>query len=108
MTSSTPVDSRNIRQVAWLDIPGGGQVRIEGRYAYVGHMKPPHGTTIIDIADPRNPRVLATIGLEGDASHTHKVRVAGDIMVTNVEQNDRHALRRARRSLPARSRSAPR
>ncbi len=40
MTSSTAVDSRNIRQVAWLDIPGGGQVRVEGRYAYVGHMKP--------------------------------------------------------------------
>lgn len=97
MTSATPVDARGIRHVAWLDIPGGGQVRVEGRYAYVGHMKPPHGTTIIDIADPRHPRVLASIGLEGDGSHTHKVRVAGDIMVTNVEQNDRHALRRARR-----------
>lgn len=91
------IDSHNIRRIAWLDIAGGGQVRVEGRYAYIGHMKPPHGTTIIDIADPRNPRILATIPLEGDASHTHKVRVTGDIMVTNVEQNDRHALRRARR-----------
>jgi len=26
-------------------------------------------------------------------SHTHKVRVVGDLMFTNVEQNDRHFLR---------------
>ena len=97
MTLPQTVDSRNIRAIAWLDIPGGGQVRVEGRYAYVGHMKPPHGTTIIDVSDARNPRVVSTIDLEGDHSHTHKVRVAGDIMVTTVEQNDRHALRRARR-----------
>jgi hypothetical protein len=30
-------------------------------------------------------------------SHSHKVRVAGDIMLTNVEQNERHAVRRVGR-----------
>jgi len=84
----------NIRRVAHLDIPGGGQVVVQGGYAYVGHMKPPHGTTIVDVSDPANPRVAATIPLEGNASHTHKVRVSGDVMVTNVEMNNRHLLRR--------------
>src|SRR5690606_36946317 len=63
-------------------------------YAYIGHMKPPHGTSIVDVRDPKNPRLVSTIALPDEASHTHKLRVNGDIMITNVEQNDRHALRR--------------
>jgi len=89
-----PVLARNVKRVARLDIPGGGQVVVQGHHAYVGHMKPPHGTTIVDVSDPAHPRVVATIPLVGTASHTHKVRVAGDIMVTNVEMNNRHLLRR--------------
>jgi hypothetical protein len=91
--------ARNVRRVGRIEIPGGGQVRVHGKYAYVGHMKPPHGTSIVDIEDPRNPRVLVTLPLEGTASHTHKVRVAGDIMITNVEMNNRHLLRRGSQRL---------
>jgi hypothetical protein len=79
------------------DLPGGGQVTVEGSLAFVGHMKPPHGTTILDVSDPRAPRMLSRITLPDDTSHTHKVRVAGDLMVVNVEQNDRHFRRRAAR-----------
>jgi hypothetical protein len=86
--------SRNLRRVAHLDLPGGGQVVVQGGYAYVGHMKPPHGTSIIDVRDPANPRLATMLELSDDRSHTHKVRVVGDIMIANVEQNDRHALRR--------------
>jgi hypothetical protein len=93
LNSSIPL-ARNVRRIARLEIPGGGQVRVHGTHAFVGHMKPPHGTTIIDVADPRNPRILTTITLEGTASHTHKVRIAGDVMITNVEMNNRHLLRR--------------
>jgi DNA-directed RNA polymerase sigma subunit (sigma70/sigma32) len=57
-------------------------------------MKPPPGTSIIDVRDPAQPRVVATIKLPTDGSHTHKVRVVGDVMIVNVEQNDRHAIRR--------------
>jgi hypothetical protein len=91
------VSAKGMKRLAWLDMPGGGQVTVAGRYAYIGHMKPPHGTSILDIADPRNPRVIARIDPPSDASHTHKARVAGDLMITNVEQDERHALRRARR-----------
>lgn len=82
--------SRRVRQLGMLDIAGGGQVVVQGDYAYVGHMKPPHGTSIVDVSDRKNPRLVGEIRLDGDASHTHKVRVVGDLMYVNVEQNDRH------------------
>lgn len=86
---------RNIRRIGRIDIPGGGQIVVDGNYAYVGHMKPPHGTTILDISDPANPKVVSTIELPDAYSHTHKVRVVGDLMFTNVEQNDRHFMRKS-------------
>jgi hypothetical protein len=85
--------SRNTERLANLDIPGGGQVVVSNGYAYVGHMDTPNGTTIIDISDPRKPRITASLEA-GQYSHTHKVRVCGDIMITNVEQDKRHFLRR--------------
>lgn len=84
----------NVRRIGRLEIPGGGQVRVEGEHVYVGHMKPPHGTTIVNVSDPSRPKVVATVALPDAQSHSHKVRVAGDIMVTNVEMNNRHLLRR--------------
>ena len=90
-----------MRRVSRLDIPGGGQVTVEGGYAYVGHLNPPTGTSIIDIRDPSNPRVVGQIMLENNRSHTHKVRVVGDLMVCNVEMHDRHFLRKGL-DLPAR------
>ena len=89
---------RNVRRLGHLDIPGGGQVVVDNRgYAYVGHMKPPYGTSIIDVRDLKNPKVVSEIRLDNDLSHTHKVRVVGDLMFTNVEQNDRHLKRKAER-----------
>ena len=87
--------AKGVRRIAHLDLPGGGQVYVDGRTAYVGHMKPPHGTSIIDVTDPRNPRLVGEIGLENERSHTHKARVVGDVMITNVEMNERHAARAA-------------
>ncbi|QJF50600.1 LVIVD repeat-containing protein [Roseobacter ponti] len=86
--------ARNIRRLGHLDIAGGGQVVVQGNYAYVGHMKPPMGTSIIDVSDPSDPRVTAHVAPPDEYSHTHKVRVAGDIMITNVEQDRRHFLRK--------------
>jgi hypothetical protein len=87
----------NVKRLGSLDIPGGGQVVVDGDYAFVGHMKPPHGTTIIDVSDPSAPKIVAEIPSDGSDSHTHKVRVAGDLMLTNVEQYQRHFLRLADR-----------
>jgi hypothetical protein len=93
--------SRGVSRLARLEIPGGGQVRVHGNTAYVGHMNPPHGTTIIDVSDPRHPVVLSTLMLPDEYSHSHKVRVAGDLMVVNVEQNKRHLMRRISAALKA-------
>ncbi len=86
---------KNIKRIGHIDIPGGGQIVVDDGYAYVGHMKPPHGTTILDISAPAAPKVVATIDLPDPYSHTHKVRVVGDLMYTNVEQYDRHFFRKS-------------
>ena len=74
-----------IREVAWLDIAGGGQVVTDGDHAYVGHMREPHGTSVIDVRDPANPGVVASIDIP-PGPHSHEVRVANDIMVANRER----------------------
>ena len=30
-----------IRELAWLDCAGGGQVVVDGKFAYIGHMEAP-------------------------------------------------------------------
>ncbi len=86
--------ARNIRRLGHLDIEGGGEVTLQGSYAYVGHMKPPMGTSIIDVSDPANPKVVSHMAPPDEWSHTHKVKVAGDLMITNVEMDKRHFLRK--------------
>ncbi len=51
--------ARNTKHLGGLDIPGGGQVVVNGSHAYVGHMKPPEGTSIIDISDIGAPHTRA-------------------------------------------------
>jgi hypothetical protein len=74
-----------IRQVAWLDCAGGGQVVLDGNRAYIGHMDAPHGTSVVDVSDPANPRITASIDIPAGL-HSHKVRVANDIMLVNRER----------------------
>src|SRR6266567_2299171 len=94
--------ARNVRRLGHLDLPGAGQVTVRGSHAYVGHIpNPVHlGTSIIDIGDPRQPRVVATVTLDDHESHSHKVRVVGDVMIVNHERNMSKIGRRAEQ-LPA-------
>src|ERR1700694_3882321 len=89
--------ARNVRRLGHLDLPGAGQVTIAGNYAYVGHIpnKPQLGTSVVDRAHPANPRLVASVTLDDPASHSHKVRVAGDLMVVNHERNPTPIGRRA-------------
>jgi hypothetical protein len=75
----------NTKLISHIDCPGGGQVWVEGTTLYLGHMRPTSGTTIIDVADPRKPKILAQIAMP-DGWHSHKVRVARDIMLVNHEK----------------------
>jgi hypothetical protein len=81
--------ARKVRCLAHLDLAGAGQVTISDGHAFVGHIpnRDLLGTSILDISDPRNPRVVAAVTLDDPQSHSHKVRVAGDIMVVNHERN---------------------
>ena len=80
-----------------MELPGAGQVTVAGRYAYVGHITNQErlGTSILDVSDPRNPRLMSQIFLEDGDSHSHKARVAGELMIVNVEQNMGRLGRRA-------------
>ena len=70
---------------------------VSGRFAYVGHIpnKQNLGTSIVDISDPKQPQLIATVTLDDPTSHSHKVRVVGDLMVVNHERNPTPVGRRA-------------
>src|SRR5438552_5587682 len=84
-----PQLARNVKRVSRLELPGAGQVTIEGKYAYVGHItnKERLGTSILDVSDPLKPKLVSQIAVEEPESHSHKARVIGDVMIVNVEQN---------------------
>src|SRR5512140_3025638 len=94
--------ARNVRRLGHLDLPGAGQVTVAGNHAYVGHIpnKQDLGTSIVDISDPANPRLVATVAVGDPTSHSHKVRVVGDLMIVNHERNPTAAGRRAQ-DMPA-------
>jgi len=77
--------SKNVKRIGRTDLAGGGQVVVEDGYAFVGHMDPPHGTTILDVRDPKHPKTVAQIEIP-QGVHSHKVQVSGDIMLVNLER----------------------
>ena len=78
-------DALNTKRIAHIDCPGGGQVWVDGTTLYIGHMRPPSGTTIVDVADPKNPKELARIEMP-EGWHSHKVRVSNGVMIVNHER----------------------
>src|SRR5262245_52852312 len=81
--------AHNVRKIGHLDLPGGGQVVVQGKTAYVGHIDPPDGTSVVDVSDLSRPKVLSTLKVPPE-THSHKVRVSGNIMVINNENYTRH------------------
>ena len=52
---------KNVTHISHLDFPEGGQISVRQGRAYVGHLKPPLGTSIIDVSDPRHPKLLSRL-----------------------------------------------
>jgi len=77
--------SHKIKQVGRMDLPGGGLVTVENGYAYVGHIDPPYGTSIVDVHDPKKPKLVSQLEVP-EGIHSHKVRVSGDVMLVNYER----------------------
>ncbi len=97
--------SSNIRRLSHMELTGAGQVYVEGRYAYIGHLTNPErlGTTILDISNPREPRIVSQIVLDDPGSHSHKARVVGDLMIVNSEMNASALGRKSELVAPARA-----
>jgi hypothetical protein len=79
--------AQGLKRVGYFDCAGGGQVVVEGGFAYIGHIDSPEGTTIVDVRDPKNPRRIAELTMPA-GTHSHKVRVGNGLMITNREQNE--------------------
>jgi hypothetical protein len=77
---------KGLRQAGFYDCAGGGQVVVENGIAYIAHMKAPHGTSVVDVRDPKNPKLLATLEMP-PGTHSHKVRSANGLMIINQELN---------------------
>src|SRR5262249_61377523 len=82
---TAPRASANVRHLSRMELPGGGQVVIQGQYAFVGHQHRPDGTTILDVSDPRTPKIVSKLMTSHPMSHSHKVRVVGDTMLVNSD-----------------------
>jgi hypothetical protein len=93
-SGTAPRATSNIRHLCRMEIAGGGQIVIDGNFAYVGHQHRPHGTTILDISDPRKPKILSTLTPGHPWSHSHKARVGGDTMIVNSEFEGGYGARR--------------
>src|ERR1044072_6077841 len=80
--------ARNVTRLSHLDLAGAGQVTVARDYAYVGHIpnKQRLGTSILDVRNPKKPLLVSQIHLDDPDSHSHKARVAGDIMIVNSER----------------------
>jgi hypothetical protein len=53
--------AKGFKHVGYIDCKGGGQVVVDRNVAYVGHVMGPEATTLIDVEDPKNPRLIETI-----------------------------------------------
>jgi hypothetical protein len=78
--------AHGLRQVGYFDCPGGGQIVVAGTTAFIGHMRAPAGTSIVDIADPAHPKLVARLEMP-PGTHSHKVRVHDGLMLVNRERN---------------------
>jgi len=86
MPYATP-ESWNLRLVGHTDLNGHGdtmQLMVRGNYLYCGHTHS-MGTSIVDVSDPRKPRVVNQIP-NPPGVRSAKVQLAEDLMLVNHEE----------------------
>src|SRR5207237_1932352 len=83
-------EARNLRLVGHTDLNGHGDcmhVNVKDGYAYVAHMGESRvGTSVVDVSDPRQPRVVCQLETP-PGTHSHKVQVVDDVLLVNYERN---------------------
>ena len=87
--SKRTASAAGLRLIGHSDLGGHGdgmQVIRHGDAVYVGHTGTTGaGTSVLDAADPARP-VLVTQWPSPPRSHTHKVQVAGGLLLVNHEK----------------------
>jgi hypothetical protein len=80
----------NMRLVGQTDLNGHGDcmhVNLKDGFAFVAHMGESRvGTSVVDVSDPRQPRVVTQIDTP-PGTHSHKVQVVDDVLLVNYERN---------------------
>jgi hypothetical protein len=80
----------NLRLVGQTDLNGHGDcmhVNLKDRFAFVAHMGESRvGTSVVDVSDPRQPRVVAQLETP-IGTHSHKVQVVGEVLLVNYERS---------------------
>jgi hypothetical protein len=83
-------ESLNMRLVGQTDLNGHGDcmhINVKDGFAYVGHMGESRiGTSVVDVSDPRRPKVVAQLETPV-GTHSHKVQVVGDVLLVNYERS---------------------
>ena len=79
-----------MRLVGQTDFNGHGDcmhVNVKDGFAFVGHMGESRvGTSVVDVSDPRRPRVVAQLETP-PGTHSHKVQVVDDVLLVNHERS---------------------
>ncbi len=89
--SSLPraLEAHGLELVGHTDLAGRGdgmQIMRNGDVLYVGHMGDfGVGTSVVDVSDLTRPRVVRQIDVP-QGTHSHKVQLAGDLLLANHEQ----------------------
>ena len=90
MVAEASIKALNMRQVGQTDLNGHGDcmhVNLKDGYAFVAHMGESRvGTSVVDVTDPRNPRLVTQIETP-PGTHSHKVQVVGDVLLVNYERS---------------------
>ena len=83
-------DALQLRLVSQTDLNGHGDcmhINLKDGFAFVGHMGESRvGTSVVDVSDPRRPRVVAQLETP-PGTHSHKVQVVDDVLLVNYERS---------------------
>lgn len=85
---SDTAEAWNSRLIGHSDLNGYGdgmQLILKDTYLFVGHLGK-MGTSILDVSDPTSPQMVRQLK-NPPHTHTHKVQIAGDILIINYEQH---------------------
>ena len=79
-----------MRLVGQTDLNGHGDcmhINVKDGFAFVAHMGESRvGTSVVDVSDPRQPRVITQLETPV-GTHSHKVQVVDDVLLVNYERS---------------------